>query len=127
METLPVYDIIPEALNDLVALAGGTTTGIAKILEEFQITATCGSASRCAVAQWLLATVRDADRLDDSITVHPGSVYGIVAWFEYEDDLQQTSCMAYLPPVVNEFAGLFDEHRFPELLDPVWPLAMIAH
>jgi hypothetical protein len=126
MDTLPVYDTIPEALNDLVALAGGTTTGVAKILEEFRIKATCGSPSRCAVAQWLQATVRDVDRFDD-ITVHPSSRYGIVEWFEYDDDIQQIFRAADLPPVVNEFAGLFDEQRFPELVDPARPAIMMVY
>jgi hypothetical protein len=118
METWPTYDTIPEALADLDRLAGSTADGVAKILADLRVRAICGNAWRCAIAEWLLCSVRNAHTgTIYNIQVDPSDVPhgGIVEW-DIEGGPFSNDEHAALPVSVNEFAHRFDCNEWPELV-----------
>lgn len=118
------YLSVPEALDDLVKLAGGTPEGVAKILADRMVVAACNEPMRCAIAAWLITNV-DPAPVGVMVWPHREPSEGHVTWetdrFSASGGTVITTDSVDLPDALNQFAIEFDHGAFPELIDSLHP------
>lgn len=106
--TDPVREVVVERLSQLEGL---DSDGIASKLREAGIKGECGSASRCAIAEFLVDGIIQARLSFETVLVSPSW-----AGVRKPGDLVGAGVRVPLAPEIRRFIADFDSKRYPELI-----------